>query len=417
MTKKDEPDRRQYGSGSVYQRKSDNRWIGTIQAGWTAKGTRRRIVVSGKTKKQAQDKLEAKQRQIIRDGLPTHGKRLTVHAWSQEWLKITAAHLRPGTWVANRSAVNKWMIPTIGHRNLDQLSLGDMRAVAKAQTDAGRSTSTAHRTHRVMIRMLKDALLEGYDVPQRILIMKAPTPAVSNRTALDVEQAINLLGRISHEPDGSRWVAALLQGMRQGECLGLTWEAVDLENLTIQVSWQLQRLPYLDRKADTFRMPEGFEARRLSGAAHLVRPKSKKGWRVIPIVYPMEAALRGWRDVAPHNDYDLVWPDADGQPRVAEEDRQAWKDLQAAVGISHPSGRPYHPHEARHTAATLLLEAGVDPEVIKAILGHSSIVTSQGYMHANQTMARQAIEKMATRLKMPAAPDRRALPPAPAREQ
>ena len=41
-------------------------------------------------------------------------------------------------------------------------------------------------------------------------------------------------------------------------------------------------------------------------------------------------------------------------------------------------------HEARNTTATLLVEAGVDPKIIKAILGHSSIVTSRGYLHVNQ---------------------------------
>src|SRR5690606_37801270 len=91
----------------------------------------------------------------------------------------------------------------------------------------------------------------------------------------------------------ARWSAALLQGMRQGECLGLTWDAVDLDAGTVDVSWQLQPLPYLDRrdKAVGFRVPDGYEARHLHDAVHLVRPKSTRGRRVIPLVPWMTAAL------------------------------------------------------------------------------------------------------------------------------
>ncbi len=46
---------------------------------------------------------------------------------------------------------------------------------------------------------------------------------------------------------------------------------------------------------------------------------------------------------------------------------------------------------ARHTPATLLLEAGVDAHIIASILGHSSIVTTRGYQHTDLTLQRQAM--------------------------
>ena len=45
-------------------------------------------------------------------------------------------------------------------------------------------------------------------------------------------------------------------------------------------------------------------------------------------------------------------------------------------------------------------EAGCGGEVIKAILGHSSIVTSRGYMSASRTMTRAAMERVAERLQL-----------------
>ena len=94
-----------------------------------------------------------------------------------------------------------------------------------------------------------------------------------------------------------------------------------------------------------------------------------------------------------------MWPALDGKPADAQGDRVEWYALQGAVSIGHPSGRWYTVHEARNTTATLLLEAGSDPEVIKAILGHSSIVTSRGYM-SEPTMTRAAMERVAERLQL-----------------
>jgi site-specific recombinase XerD len=68
--------------------------------------------------------------------------------------------------------------------------------------------------------------------------------------------------------------------------------------------------------------------------------------------------------------------------------------------LGHPSGRYYVPHEARHTTATLLLEAGVDHHVITAILGHSSIVTSRGYQHVRTQLASKALEQIAAQLQL-----------------
>jgi site-specific recombinase XerD len=66
--------------------------------------------------------------------------------------------------------------------------------------------------------------------------------------------------------------------------------------------------------------------------------------------------------------------------------------------VKHPAGRHYTDHEARNTTATLLFEAEVDPKVIVAILGHSSIVTSRTYQTVRGTEVRKAMDAVAKRL-------------------
>lgn len=397
--------RRQYGSGGLYQRESDGLYIGKVQAGWTPEGRRRVITVSAKTKAAANAKLKAKQREIARNGLPTAGVsvRTTVESWSRTWLPMHERKVRPSTYTTDAGTIRKWINPTIGHVRLEDLTPGHLRQLRDAITGAGRATTTALHSHRILLVMLKAAVVEGHRVPERIFVVPKPAKATNDRDAIPLPDAIALLGAIGDRPDAARWVAALLQGMRQGECLGLTWSRVDLENGLIDVSWQLQRLPYRDRARDTFRVPDGFEKIRLdgAGAAHLTRPKTQAGKRVIPLVPWMVRALTAAREAWIPNPWDLVWCDelkTRQRPCIPHDDLHAWHDLQATAGIAHPAGRPYHLHEARHTTASLLAAAGVDRSVIERILGQAVLVDA--YLHTDISQVRAAMQLVSERLQL-----------------
>jgi integrase len=408
--------RRQYGSGSVYQRASDGRWLAVIQAGWNASGSKRTITVSATTEAECKRRLAKKQQELARTGVPSAGvsNRVSVKSWAETWLTHTQTKLRPKAYATDCSAVRKWIVPTIGQKRLDALTPGDIRAVSVAIRQAGLTSSTALRAHIILTKMLKAAVLEGHQVPQRVLMVEAPTKSISDRDAIELEDAIKILKTAATLQDGSRWVAALLQGMRQGECLGLTWELVDLDAGTLDVSWQLQALNFAhgcgmtcgrrfggDCPKRHHRVPDGYEYRVLDGALCLVRPKTERGQRIIPLVPFMAEMLRLWQTIAPRSPHGLVWPRPDGRPRTSKDDKTAWNELQIAAGVTGP-GRPWFLHESRHTCATLLLDAGTDPEVVKAILGHSSIVTSRLYQHTSQAMTRKALDGIAERLQLTA---------------
>ena len=67
--------RRQYGTGSITQR-PDGLWMGRLEAGYNAKGKRRRLTVYGETEAEAKQKLDRKRSQLAREGAPSrpHGR-------------------------------------------------------------------------------------------------------------------------------------------------------------------------------------------------------------------------------------------------------------------------------------------------------------------------------------------------------
>ncbi len=85
---------------------------------------------------------------------------------------------------------------------------------------------------------------------------------------------------------------------------------------------------------------------------------------------------------------------ANGRPIDARRDWLAWKALLKAAGV-----RDARLHDARHTAATMLLQQGVPARVAMQVLGHSQISLTLGtYSHVVPELADEAAERMGAAL-------------------
>ncbi|MEV6157812.1 tyrosine-type recombinase/integrase [Nonomuraea sp. NPDC052129] len=51
-------------------------------------------------------------------------------------------------------------------------------------------------------------------------------------------------------------------------------------------------------------------------------------------------------------------------------------------------------HDARHTAATLLIEHGVGISVVQGILSHSQLTTTKSYTHITATLSTETAARM-----------------------
>lgn len=382
--------RRENGTGSVGQRK-DGLWVGRVDAGFTSNGKRRRATVSAKTEAQCKAKLRALIKQLDGEGPSTADKRMTVKRYADEWLAVKVTKLSPKGYNAAASPIRKWIVPTIGHRRLAELTPAHVRQVERAQRGAGLKGSTCAATQRTLMNMLASARRDGHRVADAVMEAEKPTTSPSDRQALPLEEVLRILALAEQKPMGLRWLMAILYGWRQNEVLGLTKDAIEPDGSRVWLDWQLQALPYRiprDRSSG-FRVPDEHESKHLVDAWHLVRPKSKAGRRSAPVPEEMRAPLAAYLATI-DNPYGLLFPDHRGRPRPDKMDRAEWWAMQDELGIIHPTRlrkdddgnkvpAGYHVHECRNVAASRLREVGADDVAITNLMGHTSVQTSRIY--------------------------------------
>src|SRR5262249_45897230 len=78
-----------------------------------------------------------------------------------------------------------------------------------------------------------------------------------------------------------------------------------------------------------------------------------------------------------------------GAPMRPQSIRSTLRRLATEAGLA----RRVTPHMLRHTAATLLIETGVDIRFVQRLLGHSSIATTEIYTHVSNEALRTTLER------------------------
>lgn len=198
--------------------------------------------MSGKTR--AMTVLKVRELEQKRDagisGVP--GKPPTLTMWLSHWLdNVAARKIRYSTLVRYRQLVKNQIQPKLGHYRLDRLQPEHVERAYAELLDGGLSPSSVLQAHRVLSRALKVAVQRGKVARNVCNLVDAPSVAREEIRPLSATEARQVLAAAGEYRNGARWSVALALGLRQGEALGLPWDAVDLEASTVTVRQALQR--------------------------------------------------------------------------------------------------------------------------------------------------------------------------------
>jgi integrase len=360
--------RRVPGEGSVFKRASDGKWVAQVSIG-PRTSRRYKTLTIGDRKPTRLEEQAALDKLKARVEKPAPSLPETTGAYLVRWVN-EARNLRDTTRRGYRAAIVTHVLPSIGRIPLVELAPRDIERML-GQFDATLSPKTAHNAHAVVRRALGQAVRMGLvtrNVASREYV-DAPRVPSDDPQAFSADDIAKILA-VADSRMRPILVVAVETGLRQGELLGLAWEDVGRDTVTVR-----KELVYRD------------------GRYHREEPKTPRSRRTVPLTADARAAFD---DQAARLRADGYVPIATG-PVFTNHRGSAlsgsWVthrlyELEAEAGVRR---LPFK--NLRSTFASRLHEQGVSETVIAALMGHTRTATTRKhYIAVGPDQLRAAVE-------------------------
>ena len=369
--------RRKKGEGSVRQRK-DGRWEGRVVIGYDEKGLPKTKNVLAKTKRECQEKLKQLRETVTGPRTEKVRSEMPFGEWLDFWYQTyVKPQIRPTTQANYEAKIYQHIIPELGKIPLNQLAQKDLQQFyARMKTGGG-----LIRTEQFG-KGLSDSMVRGLHAACRSALEKAvqeelirTNPAVGCKLPPKRGREMQVLGReelqrflIQAQAEGyfELFLLDLCTGLRRGELLALQWTDLDIENRTLSVTKQVNRI---------------------NGELVVSPPKTRNSVRTLALPQQAVDLLIAERKKHPRNPYLFPSPKT-GTMYDPDAFRRTHDKILKAIGVEH-----IRFHDLRHTFATLSLKSGVDVKTLSGALGHYSAgFTLNTYTHATAQMKQDAAD-------------------------
>ena len=323
---------------------------------------------------------------------------MTVDAWFNRWLKDVVGNRAPNTLRNYRERYEHNVQPFIGSMLLRDVKPMDCQMILNAM-ESDYAGSTIRQTYMTMGTFFKSAKDNGFidRHPMDGVRYTKPVRAVDDIHFLTVDEQKRFLEAAKGSHNYAQYALILETGLRTGEMIGLTWDAVDWEKRTLTVNKTLE----FRYKQDEWRAGP---------------PKTESSYRTIPLTDTAYGILREIYDTREYrnesNGLSTVLTFMDR--KTGQKRKLVMRDL---VFINWRTGMPaknssydthlyklcddagikrFCMHALRHTYATRAIESGMQPKVLQKLLGHASITTTMNrYVHVTDDSMKEGVAQFA----------------------
>jgi integrase len=371
---------------------SSNRWAYLVWVGKDADGRWTRQIRSGFPTRRDAERALRELLTSIEGGTYVQTSSLTLASFlREEWLPATSPpRVKYETWADRKRNLENYVIPRIGAIKLQELNASHLNRLytellseGRLRAEGGLSPTSVVRIHAMLRKACNDAVRWGLisrnpvsqaDPPPLRVVQAARKRSMHTWSGAELRRFLEATEGHQHH---AMWFYASSTGVRRSELLGQRRADLNLDAGTVTVRQTVTS------SANGFRPTDDQKSQRSARTVHLdLRTMAVLRAHLEHQDEIRRQVGRGW------NEHGLVFPRFDGTWWNPPAITLAFIRAVKKVGVPR-----IRLQDLRHTHATLLLAAGVNPKVVSERLGHSSVAfTLDTYAHVMPGMQPEAAQ-------------------------